>query len=272
MKYYVSVKFDNANKGYYFETDNENIKIGDQVIIDTSVGREVGEVISNLDLKEHLKFGLELKPILRVATKEDLILNEQNKRLADQASKIFNTAIKDLKLNMNLLNAQYTLDKSKVLFTYASDERIDFRDLLKTLALKLHCRIELKQVNSRERAKLIGGIGTCGLPLCCTTFIKTFDSISLNRAKNQMLTINIPKLSGQCGKLMCCLKFEDDLYTEEKKKYPNIGYKLKIDGTEYKVASINILTKIIKLDSPDNSLFLPLEEVNKHLNKKGNRK
>ncbi len=271
MKYYISVRFNNTNKGYYFATDDPNIKLGDFVVIDTSVGREIGEVISNLELMENLKFNQEVKPILRIATKEDFKIREENFKLANYASEVFNNAIRDLNLNMNLLNTQYTLDKTKILFTYASDERIDFRDLLKTLANKLHCRIELKQVNSRERAQLIGGIGSCGLPLCCTTFLKTFDSISLNRAKNQMLTINIPKLSGQCGKLMCCLKYEDDLYTEEKKKFPPLGTKLKIDNTEYKITSMNILTKIIKLDSKENVLFLSLEEVNKYL-KKGNFK
>ncbi len=267
MKYYISVRFNNTNKGYYFGTDDPNIKIGDFVVIDTSVGREIGEVISNLELMENLNFNQEVKPILRIATKEDFKIREENFKLAEHASKVFNDSIKSLNLNMNLLNTQYTLDKTKILFTYASEERIDFRDLLKTLANKLHCRIELKQVNARERAQLIGGIGSCGLPLCCTTFLKTFDSISLNRAKNQMLTINIPKLSGQCGKLMCCLKFEDDLYTEERKKYPPIGTRLKIDNIEYKISSMNILTKILKLDSKENTIYLTLDEINKITNK-----
>ena len=265
MKYYISVKFNHMNKGYYFSTDNPNIKLGDYVVIETALGRDVGQVITNLELLENLHFPQEVKPVLRVASREDLLLKKQNEKLEKNAETAFLDSVNELKLNMKLLYAQMTLDRSKILFTYASDDHIDFRELLKILANKLHCRIELRQVTSRERAQIIGGIGTCGLPLCCTSFLRTFDSVSLNRAKNQMLTINIPKLSGQCGKLMCCLKFEDDLYTNEKKNYPSIGTRVKIDNTDYKITSYNILTRIIRLESTENVLFLTLEEVNKYL-------
>ena len=148
------------------------------------------------------------------------------------------------------------------MFTYAADDRVDFRELLKKLAAALHCRIELKQISSRERAQLIGGIGVCGLQLCCTTFLHQFEGVSLNKAKNQMLSINIPKLSGQCGKLMCCLKYEDDLYTEEKSKFPQINTKVVYQGEEYKVATFNIFTKVIKITSKENAQFITLDEYN----------
>ena len=267
MEYYISVKFSKSNKTYYFGTDDSTLKVGDFVVVDTVIGIEMGEVEELPRLMSTLKFPLEIKPIVRKATLEDIKIFNYNATAAVSAAKVFEKDAARLNLNMNLISAQYTLDRTKILFTYVADERVDFRELLKNLANELHCRIELKQINARERAQLIGGIGTCGLPLCCTTFLNTFDGVSLNRAKNQMLTINIPKLSGQCGKLMCCLKFEDDLYIEEKKKYPSIGTKVMINSKEYKITSYNILTKIIRLDASDDVEFLSLEDVNKLIRK-----
>ena len=161
---------------------------------------------------------------------------------------------------MNLISCEYTLDKGKVIFSYVADERVDFRELLKVLASKLHTRIELRQIGSRDKAKLIGGIGLCGLPLCCATFLNEFDGISINRAKNQMLAINIPKLSGHCGKLLCCLKYEDDAYSDLKKDFPPVGTKVFIDKVEYEVTAINVVSKMVKIDNPNDSKFLPLDE------------
>ena len=267
MEYYISVKFSKSNKTYYFGTDDSTLKVGDFVVVDTVIGIEMGEVEELPRLMSTLKFPLEIKPIVRKATLEDIKIFNYNATAAVSAAKVFEKDAARLNLNMNLISAQYTLDRTKILFTYVADERVDFRELLKNLANELHCRIELKQINARERAQLIGGIGTCGLPLCCTTFLNTFDGVSLNRAKNQMLTINIPKLSGQCGKLMCCLKFEDDLYTEAKKEFPAINTKVIFEGKEYKVNSFNILSKIVKIVNEDDVEFLPLEKINALLNK-----
>ena len=267
MEYYISVKFSKSNKTYYFGTDDSTLKVGDFVVVDTVIGIEMGEVEELPRLMSTLKFPLEIKPIVRKATLEDIKIFNYNATAAVSAAKVFEKDAARLNLNMNLISAQYTLDRTKILFTYVADERVDFRELLKNLANELHCRIELKQINARERAQLIGGIGTCGLPLCCTTFLNTFDGVSLNRAKNQMLTINIPKLSGQCGKLMCCLKYEQEVYEEEKKKYPSIGTKVMINSKEYKITSYNILTKIIRLDASDDVEFLSLEDVNKLIRK-----
>ena len=175
---------------------------------------------------------------------------------------------------MNLISCEYTLDKSKVLFSYLADDRVDFRELLKVLASKLHTRIELRQIGSRDKAKMIGGLGICGLPLCCSTFLNEFDGISINRAKNQMLAINIPKLSGQCGKLICCLKYEDDAYTEERKRFPDLGSKVFIDKVEFTVTNINIISNVVKVENPDDIKFLPLDEFNKQtgFNKRRDRK
>ena len=184
----------------------------------------------------------------------------QNELYAKSAIQLFEESTKKLNLDMKLIGAQYTLDRTKILFTYVADDRVDFRELLKILAAQLHCRIELRQIKSRERAQFTGGIGVCGLPLCCTTFLTQFDGVSLNKAKNQMLAINIPKLSGHCGKLLCCLKYEDDAYTDLKKDFPQLGTKVFIDKVEYEVTAINVVSKMVKIDNQEDTKFLPLDE------------
>ena len=267
MEYYINVKFGVSNKTYYFATDDLTLEIGQKVVVETVVGLELAEVTTFPKLISSLNYDKEIKPIKGRATEEDLKAYKANEELAVHASELFTKAITDLKLDMRLIGAQYTLDRAKILFTYVADDRVDFRELLKVLAAQLHCRIELRQINSRERAQLVGGLGVCGLPLCCTTFFTQFDGVSLSKAKNQILAINIPKLSGQCGKLMCCLKYEDDLYTEAKKNFPAINTKVIYEGKEYKVNSFNILSKIVKITNEDDAEFLPLEKVNALLNK-----
>ena len=149
--------------------------------------------------------------------------------------------------------------------TYTAEGRVDFRELLKVLASQLKCRIELHQIAPRDKAKSVGGMGICGLPLCCTTFLKSFDGISISRAKNQMLTLNIPKLSGQCGRLKCCLLYEDDMYTEAKKSFPKIGDKIHLPTGDYSVSSFNVMSRSIKLANEEDVQFLTLDEYNKIL-------
>ena len=149
------------------------------------------------------------------------------------------------------------------MFSYVADDRVDFRELLKVLASRLHTRIELRQIGPRDKAKMIGGLGICGLPLCCSTFLNEFDGISINRAKNQMLAINIPKLSGQCGKLICCLKYEDETYSVERAKYPELGSKLTIDNVEYTITSVNIISGVIKIENAEDVKFMPYDELKK---------
>ena len=269
MNYCISVKFEETKKSYFFQTDDESISLNDFVVVETIVGKEVGQVVSNKRSLAELKFDKEIKPILRKATKKDLQAFEDNKESAKKAGEIFNKATKELNLDMRLIKSEYTLDKEKILFTYFSEERVDFRELLKRLATVLKCRIELRQITARERAALVGGYGVCGLPLCCSYMYSNQEGISLNKAKNQMLTINIPKLSGVCGKLLCCLKYEDDFYTESKKDFPPINTTFKYNNEEYKISSYNILTKIIKCVSADNVEFLPLDEVNKYVKQSG---
>lgn len=260
-KIFITVAFMNTRKSYFFYTSDATIVPGDKVLVETVVGKEIGQVIAtNLQI-DNQDFSKEIKPIISKATAADLKIAEANARLALKANTIFEQTTKELKFDMRLISSEYTFDCSKILFVYASDERIDFRELLKILASELHCRIELRQINSRERAQTIGGIGVCGLELCCTTFFRTFDGISLNRAKNQMLAINIPKLSGQCGKLMCCLKYEDDLYTENKKIFPRLGARVSFDKKEYKLTGYNVLTKVCKIENEDDVEFVDLKDL-----------
>jgi cell fate regulator YaaT (PSP1 superfamily) len=169
---------------------------------------------------------------------------------------------------MRLINCEYTLDASKVIFMYTADERVDFRELLKKLASVFKCRIELRQVGPRDKAKIVGGIGTCGMPLCCNSFLGEFDGVSINMAKNQLLAINIDKISGACGRLLCCLKYEDEAYTDLKKKFPRIGTRTTFEGHHVKVTGLNVISGLVKFIDEDNSVrFVSLEEFNKNQGK-----
>ena len=273
--HYVGIKFTEGARAYFFGYKDLDLKIGDPVVVETARGMELGFVgMEPIEIK-HYSNVLELKQIIRKASESDVKIHETNKKDAEYALKICEEEVKNLKLDMRLISCEYTLDKAKVIFSYLADERVDFRELLKVLAYRLHTRIELRQIGTRDKAKMIGGIGMCGLPLCCSTFLNEFDGISINRAKNQMLAINIPKLSGHCGKLLCCLKYEDDVYSEARKKFPDVGTRVKIDGKEFVVNGMNIISTVIKLDGEeDETIYLPLNEFKKQATflKRDNRK
>ena len=261
--HYVGIKFISAPRIYFFGTENLPLNIDDKVVVETIKGLELGTVaIEPIDISKY-QSNIGLKPVIRVATDVDIRLYEINQKDAAHALEICRGEAEKLHLPMNLISCEFTLDKSKVLFSYLADERVDFRELLKTLASRLHTRIELRQIGSRDKAKMIGGIGVCGLPLCCATFLNEFDGISISRAKNQMLSINIPKLSGHCGKLLCCLKYEDDAYTEAKKLYPELGSKLFIDKVEYTITNINVISQVVKIENSEDVKFIPFEDLKK---------
>ncbi len=270
--HFVGVKFLTAPRAYFFGIKDMPLKLGDKVIVETMRGLELGEIaIAPIDIKKY-ESPLGLKPVLRIADETDEKVFETNIKDAKFALEICRSEVEKLGLNMNLISCEYTLDRAKVIFSYVADERVDFRELLKSLATKLHTRIELRQIGSRDKAKMIGGIGICGLPLCCSSFLNEFDGISINRAKNQMLAINIPKLSGHCGKLICCLKYEDDAYSEERKNFPELGTKVWIDKVEFTVTSINIISKIVKIENQEDVQFITLDDLNKQYHWKRNDK
>lgn len=263
--YYVAIKMNASAKAYFFSTNISDLKIGEYVVIETVRGLELGKVDTEVLPMEKYKLTLELKPIIRRASEEDIANAKENLTLAQNALEICTREVKNLNLDMRLITCEYTLDRSKVIFSYLADNRVDFRELLKVLAAQLHCRIELRQIGTRDKAKIVGGIGICGLPLCCSTFLNEFDGISINRAKNQMLSLNIPKLSGHCGKLICCLKYEDDAYTELKEGYPRLGTRIIYNNEQFKITSMNVLTRQIKLENSETVVFVDLDVVKKRM-------
>lgn len=270
--YYAGVKFSPTGKSYYFSCDDNTLKIGDKIVAESIRGMQVGEIsIEPIAISEY-KSELELKPIIRRANDDDLLLYQVNKKKSEEAMKIAMIEINKLELEMRPIDAEYALDGSKLTIAYVADDRVDFRDLLKVLAAKFHCRIELRQVGSRDKAKMVGGIGICGQPLCCTRFLTTMEGISINRAKNQMLSLNIPKLSGHCGKLICCLVYEDDAYTELKKDFPRMNEAVYKDNQIFKVTGINVISKTVKIENEELIENIELSEYNKLKKVKNNAK
>ena len=263
--YVYGISFKKALQTYFFGSDDNTLQVHDKVVVETIRGLELGEIKVGKKKVKEVKIETALKPILRKATPEDLENFEKNISLAACAETTFTQCVKDLNLDMHLVSAEYTLDATKVIFTYIADERVDFRELLKVLAAKLHCRIELRQIGARDRAKAIGGLGPCGLPLCCSTFLSDFEGISINMAKNQLLALNISKLSGQCGKLVCCLKYEDSLYSELRVGLPRLGQRCKYKDEDFKITSMNVLSKTMKLENKENSVFITFEEYFKEV-------
>lgn len=267
MERLAAVRFNNAGKYYYFSTDLDVHK-GDKVVVETVRGLELGELIADLTDLSEFKLDNELKRIKRVANRADIEVYNINKIKAKKSYEICKEIIAESKLDMHLINCEYTLDASKVIFMYTSDERVDFRELLKKLASVFKCRIELRQVGPRDKAKIVGGIGNCGLPLCCNSFLGEFDGVSINMAKNQLLAINIDKISGVCGRLLCCLKYEDEAYKEVKKKFPKIGSFIHYEDKQCKVVGLNVISDLVKIDCEGSILFIPLEDVDKKAIKK----
>ena len=267
MERLAAVKFNNVGKFYYFSTTLDLHK-GDKVVVETIRGLELGEMISELKDISEFKLNAELKPIKRKANRADVEVYSINKLKAEKSFEICKDIIEKSGLDMRLINCEYTLDASKVIFMYTADERVDFRELLKKLASVFKCRIELRQVGPRDKAKIVGGLGTCGMPLCCNSFLGEFDGVSINMAKNQLLAINIDKISGACGRLLCCLKYEDEAYTDLKKKFPRIGTRTTFEGHHVKVTGLNVISGLVKFIDEDNSVrFVSLEEFNKNQGK-----
>ena len=199
--------------------------------------------------------------MLRKANEEDEIQFNKNCEDAKNAKIRCQEEADKLNLGMNILSAEYTLDRTKITFIYVADDRVDFRELLKVLASIFHCRIDLRQIGTRDKAKMVSGVGVCGRELCCAKFISEFDRITINMAKNQLLALNTQKLSGQCENLMCCLRFEDDNYKEIRKNLPKINSLVEYEGEKYKITSMNIIAWTCKLESHENAMFISLDDL-----------
>ncbi len=260
--YSVSVKFDNSSRAYSFGTENPDLNNGDAVVVETQQGIELGRVQGTpLSTSKMVPCRMPQRPVLRIADEEDLQDYETNKEYSREAYEICNAEITNLGLNMHLLRAEYMLDRSKILFIYQSEQRVDFRELLKRLGSQLHCRIELRQIGERDKAKMVGGIGMCGMECCCSRFKTHMDVISINMAKTQLLALNTEKLSGMCGKLMCCLKYENDNYKELTEGLPKMGAHVEYDGVMYRVASMNVMSNEARLENSETYQVISIEDL-----------
>lgn len=258
--YLVYIQFEESKKPYSFGA-HEKYHVNDMVVVETVRGQEIGKVCVPAIPFDPKKVKGECKPIVRKASQADLEQKEKNKEKAKHAMEICAACIRHLDLDMHLISCEYTLDCAKVIFMYVSDERVDFRQLLKDLAHQLHCRIELRQIGPRNKAKMVGGIGNCGMECCCSRFLSEFDTVSINMAKNQMLALNISKLSGQCGKLMCCLRYENDEYTQLKKGLPKLNSQIVFEGNKYRISSMKVLQKQAKLENREEVRFVSFDEL-----------
>lgn len=269
MDYLFGVNFSTQGKLQYFLANYE-VHQGDLVICETVRGMELGRIASVPKLYE-IQNENPFSYILRLANESDITVFNNNKQLSIEAVKIVQSQANNLSLDMQVTSCEFTLDQSKLMISYISEDRVDFRELLKVLAALYHCRIELRQIGPRDKAKIVGGIGICGLPLCCSTFLNEFDGISITMAKNQMLALNIPKLSGHCGKLICCLKYEDEVYTLEKQNLPKIGLRVEYNDQTYRISAINIITKMVRLENTESIITIPLASIENKIIKNYNQ-
>ena len=244
----IGVRFRKAGKVYYFSPGDADIKAGQHVIVETARGVEYGHVVLGSHEVDDKKVIQPLKPVIRMATAADEEIERRNKEKEKEAFKICLEKIKKHDLDMKLIDTEYTFDNNKVLFYFTADGRIDFRDLVKDLASVFKTRIELRQIGVRDETKIVGGIGICGRPLCCASYLSEFIPVSIKMAKEQNLSLNPTKISGVCGRLMCCLKYEEETYEELNGRLPNIGdYVTTDDGLKGEVHSVSILRQLVKV-------------------------
>lgn len=242
----VGVKFKDAGKLYYFSPGQLHVEVGDNVIVETARGLEFGKVTMGITEVEKSELVAPLKNIIRIATEKDKKKHAENLAKKEEAMRLCQEKVNAHKLDMKLIDVEYTFDNSKVVFYFTADGRVDFRELVKDLAAIFRMRIELRQIGVRDEAKMLGGVGNCGRGLCCSTWLSDFEPVSIKMAKVQNLSLNPSKISGICGRLMCCLKFENEVYTHLKKGMPSVGERVKTPDGMAVVTDVNILENIIK--------------------------
>lgn len=260
----VGIKFLDGNRVYYFSPGGNDIKVNNDVIVETERGLQYGVSVTDITEMPENKIFLPLKDIIRVANEEDKAKNQRNISDGKKALEYAKTLVEKQKMNMKLFDASYTFDRKKLVFKYIADERVDFRELAKNLASKYKTRIELRQVGARDKAKDVGGLGPCGRPLCCEEFLDSFDSVSINMAKNQGIALNPTKINGCCGRLLCCLGYEDNVYTEYKKKLPKFGESVTVDGKTGRVCELNILDQKYKVQIGDDIVSVSVKDHGKN--------
>lgn len=243
----VGIRFKKAGKIYYFDPNGLSIKKGDFAVVETARGIEFGECVIGIKEISESDIVAPLKSVLRVAEEEDINKHKNNKLKEKDALEICLKKIEEHALNMKLIDVEYTFDNNKVIFYFTADGRVDFRELVKDLATIFKTRIELRQIGVRDEAKMLGGLGPCGRPLCCSTFLGDFASVSIKMAKEQNLSLNPTKISGICGRLMCCLNYEQSTYEDIRKRLPKVESIVKIGDAKGEVVGNNIVKESVKV-------------------------
>lgn len=247
MKTIVGVRFKKPGKVYFFDPGYLQLQQQDKVVVETSMGEDIGEVVVSKRQIPEEKLTKPLKKILRLANQRDLKKQQENKEKEEKAFKICEEKIKQHKLPMNLVEVEFRFDNSKAIFYFTADGRIDFRDLVRDLAAIYRTRIELRQIGVRDEVRKIGGNGVCGRELCCCTFLNDFDLVSIKMAKEQSTSLNPSKISGNCGRLMCCLKYEQNVYEEKNKRLPKIGAIVQTEDGQGTICNIETLKELVKV-------------------------
>ncbi len=261
----IGVRFENAGKLYFFDPGELWPTPGDYVLVETSRGIEFGEVVTGIKEIDDSTLQSPLKPVVRIASAEDLQHFKDNKAAEKEAYQVCQRKISEHKLDMKLVSVEYTFDNSKILFYFTANGRVDFRSLVKDLAGVFKTRIELRQIGVRDEAKMLGGLGVCGRPICCGTFLGDFQPVSIKMAKEQNLSLNPTKISGVCGRLMCCLKYEQDQYEQIRKKMPKVGKEVITPDGPGVVWDLNVIKETVRVriqkgDSSELKDF-PMDEV-----------
>jgi len=248
----IGVRFKSVGKIYYFAPGNEKVENGQKVIVETARGVECGTVVvSNREVPDS-ELSAPLKPVIRIATEKDLETVDENKKKEEEAFKICEEKIAKHKLDMKLVDVEYTFDNNKLLFYFTAENRVDFRELVKDLASVFRTRIELRQIGVRDEAKMLGGLGICGRPFCCNGFLGEFQPVSIKMAKEQGLSLNPTKISGTCSRLMCCLKYEQESYEDLIRTTPKVNAYVSTPSGNGFVEEVNLITGKLKV-KPENS-------------------
>ncbi len=238
----ISIRFKNGGKDYFFDPDGNKVKVGDKIIVEMQRGKEMGTVSEVNHEVDDDKIVKPLRKMLRFATQKDFDRIEENHKKEAEAFKICEKKIEEHKLDMKLTKVEYSFDSSQIVFFFTADGRVDFRELVKDLASEFHTRIELRQIGVRDEAKMLGGIGICGQPYCCKQFLNDFEAVSIKMAKEQGLSLNPTKVSGSCGRLMCCLKYEQDAYEHLSSFTPKVGAIVKTRDGKATVIDSNLIS------------------------------
>ena len=256
----VGVRFKNAGKIYYFDPVDFEIEKDMDVVVETARGLEYGTIVVGKKEIDEESLVSPLKPIIRIATEEDTKIYKENKEKAKETFELCLEKIKEHNLTMYLIDCEYTFDRNKLIFYFTAEGRIDFRELVKDLAAIFKTRIELRQIGVRDEAKSIGGLGPCGRSLCCSSWLGDFQPVSIKMAKDQSLSLNPTKISGICGRLFCCLKYEHDVYVEAIEKVPPVGAIVKVDSNKGKVIETNPLLEQVKVEFNDKTIRICMKD------------